>query len=320
MQAWRVDAFAQEPQLKDLAVPVPGQGEALIQIAACGLNFADLLMQQGTYQDCPPLPYTPGLEFAGTVVGLGAGVSRLPIGSRVAAFAGSGGLAQHAVVPADRLLLIPDQMSFADAAAFQIAFGTSHLALDHRAKLQPDETVLILGAAGGVGLTAVQIAKRMGARVIACARGADKLAIAKAHGADVVIDSETPDLKAAFKAIGGVDVVYDPVGGRGFEAALSACRPEARILTIGFASGDVPKIAANLLLVKNLTVMGLYWGGYLKFAPQVLTDSMTTLFQWYETTGLRPHISHCLPFDRYPDGLALLRGRAASGKVVIMVA
>lgn len=319
MQAWRVDTFDQALTLKDVPVPIPGPGEVLVRVAACGLNFADLLMQQGRYQDCPPLPYTPGLEFAGTVTALGTESQPLPIGTRVAVFSGSGGLAEFAVVPANRLLPIPDQMSFVDAAAFQIAFGTSHLALGRRARLQPGETVLVLGAAGGVGLTAVQIAKRMGANVIACARGAQKLAIAAAHGADATIDSDTPDLKAAFKAIGGVDVVYDPVGGPAFDAALSACRPEARILTIGFASGEVPKIAANLLLVKNLTVMGLYWGGYLKFAPQVLTASMAALFQWYETGGLRPHVSHLLPFDRYPDGLDLLRNRAASGKVVITV-
>ena len=317
MQAWQLQEFGKAVTLNSVPVPLPGAGEVLVQVAACGLNFADLLMQQGKYQECPNLPFTPGLEFSGTVVAQGPGTRLPPIGTRVAAFTGSGALAPYACVPADRLVPLPDQMSFTDAAAFQIAFGTSHLALDHRARLQPGETVLVLGAAGGVGLTAVQIAKRMGARVIACARGAGKLAIALAHGADAVIDSDTLDLKAAFKAIGGVDVVYDPVGGPGFDAALSACRPEARILTIGFASGEVPKIAANLLLVKNLTVMGLYWGGYMKFAPKVLTDSLATLFGWYETGGLRPHISHCLPFERYPEGLELLRSRTASGKVVI---
>lgn len=319
MQAWRVESFDHPVTLGTVPVPIPGLGEALVRVAACGLNFADLLMQQGKYQDCPARPFTPGLEFAGTIAGLGPGADAFVTGTRVAAFAGSGGLAEFACVAINRLVRLPDEMSFADAAAFQIAFGTSHLALEHRAKLKPGETVLVLGAAGGVGLTAVQIAKRMGARVVACARGADKLAVALAHGADVAIDSDLPDLKAAFKSVGGVDIVYDPVGGPGFDAALSACRPEARILTIGFASGEVPKIAANLLLVKNLTVMGLYWGGYLKFAPQVLTDSLTTLFQWYETGGLRPHISHCLAFDRYPEGLELLRSRAASGKVVIML-
>jgi len=163
----------------------------------------------------------------------------------------------------------------------------------------------------------VEIGKRMGARVIACARGPEKLAIARAAGADATIDSDTPDLKAAFKALGGVDVVYDPVGGPGFAAALSACRPEGRLLTIGFASGEVPPIPANLLLVKNLSVIGLYWGGYLTFAPQILTASLRTLFQWFAEGGLRPHISHELPFDAYPDGLNLLKTRQATGKVVI---
>ena len=317
MKAWRVDGSGRDLALSDIPVPVPEDGEVLVKIAACGLNFADLLMQQGTYQDCPALPYTPGLEFAGTVAQSGPGTLDLAVGTRVAVFCGSGGLAEYAAVPVSRVVQIPDTMSFTDAAAFQIAYGTSHLALSRRARLAPGETVLILGAAGGVGLTAVQIAKRMGARVIACARGADKLAIAAKHGADEGIDSDTPDLKSAFKSIGGVDVVYDPVGGPAFHAALSACRPEARILTIGFASGEVPKIAANLLLVKNLTVMGLYWGGYLTFAPKVLTDSLETLFGWYETGGLRPHVSHSLPLKQYPQGLELLRSRAASGKVVI---
>jgi NADPH2:quinone reductase len=165
----------------------------------------------------------------------------------------------------------------------------------------------------------VEIGKRMGARVIASARGAEKLAIARAAGADEAIDSETPDLKAAFKALGGVDVVYDAVGGPGFDAALSACRPEGRLLAIGFASGQVPQVAANLLLVKNLSVMGLYWGGYLKFAPHILTGSLNTLLGWYGQGGLRPHISHQLPFDQLPQALELLRDRKSTGKIVIRV-
>ncbi|MBH1973749.1 MAG: zinc-binding dehydrogenase, partial [Rhodobacteraceae bacterium] len=177
-----------------------------------------------------------------------------------------------------------------------------------------------LGAAGGVGLTAVEIGKRMGARVIACARGPEKRAVAMAAGADDFIDSDSADLKAAFKAIGGVDVVYDPVGGAAFDAALSACRPEGRLLAIGFASGQVPQVPANRLLVKNLSVMGIYWGGYLTFAPQILTQSLRTLFDWFAEGSLRPHTSHVLPFDRYPDGLELLRNRQATGKVVVQIA
>ncbi len=317
MQAWRVDRLGTPAQLQRLAMPQPGPGEVLIKVAACGINFADLLMQQGKYQEHPTLPYTPGMEVAGTVAALGPDSDAPAIGTRVAGFAGHGGLAEWACVPTSRLVPLAATIGFEQAAACPIAYGTSHLALDHRARLQPGETLLVLGAAGGVGLTAVEIGKRMGARVVACARGAAKLDIARAAGADVVIDSDTPDLKSGFKALGGVDVVYDPVGGAAFTAALSACRPEGRLLTIGFASGEVPPIAANLLLVKNLTVMGLYWGGYLTFAPQVLTRSLHTLFDWLAQGDLHPHISHRLPFDRYPEALDLLRNRTATGKVVI---
>ncbi len=317
MQAWRVDHIGGSALLQRIEAPKPAEGEVLVQVAAVGLNFADLLMQQGKYQEHPPLPYTPGMEIAGVVVALGPDTNGPAIGTRVAGFTGHGGLAELAVLPAARLITLPDAVSFEQAAAFQIAYGTSHLALNHKARLQAGETLLVLGAAGGVGLTAVEIGKRMGARVIACARGSAKLAIARAAGADAVIDSDTPDLKAAFKAMGGVDVVYDPVGGPAFTAALSACRPEGRLLTIGFASGQVPPIPANLLLVKNLTVMGLYWGGYLTFAPQVLTQSLQTLLDWLAKGDLHPHISHILPFADYPRGLDLLETRQATGKVVI---
>ncbi|MCF8512543.1 MAG: NADPH:quinone oxidoreductase family protein [Rhodobacteraceae bacterium] len=317
MKSWRLAELGGAFRCEDIEIPQPGAGEIALDVAACALNFADLLMRDGKYQEKPSLPYTPGMEVAGTVAALGPGVVGPPIGTRVLAFLNHGGLAQTAIAPANRVVAIPDCMGFADAAAFPIAYGTSHLALDHKARLQPGETLLVLGAAGGVGLTAVEIGARMGARVIASARGADKLAIAKAAGAESGIDSDTPDLKAAFKAIGGVDVVYDAVGGAGFDAALSACRPEGRLLTIGFASGQVPQVPANLLLVKNLSVLGLYWGGYLKFAPQVLTKSLQTLLGWYQAGGLRPHISHTLPFDALPQALELLRDRKSTGKIVI---
>jgi NADPH2:quinone reductase len=210
-------------------------------------------------------------------------------------------------------------MSFEDAAAFQIAYGTSHLALEHRARLQTGETLLVMGAAGGVGLTAVEIGKRMGARVIATARGPDKLRIAQAAGADHLIDSEAPDLRAALKALGGVDVVYDAVGGPAFMEALRATKPEGRLIPIGFAGGEVPQIPANLLLVKNLTVIGLYWGGYLKFAPQTLAASMKTLFAWYSTGGLRPHISHRFPLSQAQEALDCLRARKSTGKIVVTI-
>ena len=319
MKAWQLEALGEDFALNEIPVPQPGEGELSIQVAACGLNFADLLMREGKYQEKPPLPYTPGMEVAGVVMALGPGVTGPAPGTRVLAFVNHGGLAEVAVAPANRVVPIPDAMPFAVAAAFPIAYGTSHLALDHKARLQPGETLLVLGAAGGVGLTAVEIGKRMGARVVASARGADKLAIARAAGADEVIDSDTPDLKAAFKALGGVDVVYDAVGGAGFDAALSACRPEGRLLAIGFASGQVPQVPANLLLVKNLSVMGLYWGGYLKFAPQVLTGSLATLLGWYAEGSLHPHISHTLPLDALPQALDLLRDRKSTGKVVVQV-
>lgn len=319
MRAWMIEALGTPAVLRDLPLPEPGKGEARVKIAACGLNFADLLMADGHYQTKPALPFVPGLELAGTVDALGPDTIGPAIGTRVACYAGTGGLAQAGCFPAATLIPLPDDMGFDHAAAFQIAYGTSHLALDHKARLQKNETLLVLGAAGGVGLTAVEIGKRMGARVIACARGTDKLDIARAAGADVVIDSDTPDLKATLKALGGVDVVYDPVGGPAFDAALRATRPEGRLLCIGFASGQVPQVPANLLLVKNLTVIGLWWGGYAAFAPKVLTDSMATLFGWYRAGGLRPHISHILPFEDLPKGLDLLRSRKATGKVVIRV-
>jgi NADPH2:quinone reductase len=208
-------------------------------------------------------------------------------------------------------------MTFEQAAGFPVAYGTSHLALDHRAHLRAGETLLVTGASGGVGLTAVELGVRMGARVIAMARGADKLAVAQAAGAHDLIDSDTPDLKSALKAMGGCDVVYDTVGGALFDPALRSLHPEGRYLAIGFASGTVPQIPANLLLVKNLSVIGLYWGGYLAFQPQTLTGSLATLLQWFDAGALTPHISHVLPFKSLPEGLDLLRTRAATGKVVL---
>jgi NADPH2:quinone reductase len=317
VRAYRVEGLGGRAGLAEVPDPVPGPGEALVRIAACGLNFADLLMLRGEYQERPPLPFTLGLEVAGTVAALGPGTDGPAPGTRVAVFAGHGGLAQYGVFPADTLTPIPDAMPFAHAAAFQVAYGTSHVALAHRARLQPGETLLVTGAAGGVGLTAVEIGKRMGARVIACARGPDRLAVAAAAGADHLIDSGTADLRAAVKALGGADVVYDPVGGDVFMAALRATNPEGRLIPIGFAGGTVPQIPANLLLVKNLTVIGLYWGAYRSFRPAVLRDSLATLFGWYVEGGLAPHISHALPLDRTDEALALLRDRKATGKVIV---
>lgn len=317
MRAFQILTRESSPVVNDVVTPEPGPGELRLRIGACGLNFADLLMISGDYQDTPEPPFTLGMEAAGTVESLGEGVSGPAPGTRVAVFGGHGGLAEHGCFPADRAVALPDAMPFTDAAAFMVAYGTSHVALDYKARLQPGETLLVLGAAGGVGLTAVEIGKLMGARVIACARGEEKLAVAARAGADHLIDAGAEDIRAACRSLGGVDVVYDPVGGDQFDAAFRACRPEARILTIGFASGDMPRIPANHLMVKNISVIGFYWGGYLKFRPAVITDSLATLFGWYADGRLAPHVSHVLPLEQAADGLDLLRGRRSTGKVVI---
>lgn len=317
MRAYQITSHDTPPALTDLPMPEPGPGELRVKIGACGLNFADLLMQKGTYQDTPPVPFIGGLEIAGTVDALGPNTDGPAPGTRVAVFSGNGGLAEYGCFPVERAVPIPDNMSFEDAAAFMIAYGTSHVALDHRARMQPGETLLVLGAAGGVGLTAVEIGKLMGATVIACARGADKLAIAEKAGADHLIDATTQDIRDVVKSLGGADVVYDPVGGEQWKAAFRACNPEARLLPIGFASGDVPQIPANHMLVKNLTVIGLYWGGYLKFRPEVLTDSLATLFDWYAKGRIKPHVSHALPLEQTAEAMELLRSRRSTGKVVI---
>jgi len=275
-------------------------------------------MVQGRYQDMPALPFTPGMEVCGEVTGLGPGVSGPALGTRVVVFGGHGGLAQHGVFPAALCRPVPAAMADVVAAGFQVAYGTSHLALTRRARLQPGETLLVLGAAGGVGLTAVEVGHQLGARVIAVARGAERRAVAQAAGADHLIDPEAGDLKAALRALGGVDVIYDPVGGASFDAALAAARPEARALVIGFASGEVPQVAANRLLVKNVDVMGFYWGGYLRFAPEALTDSLATLLDWHAAGRLHPHVGHVLPLAQAAAGLDLLAARRATVKVVIV--
>ncbi|MHA7874309.1 NADPH:quinone oxidoreductase family protein [Roseivivax sp.] len=319
MKALVVEAHGAPPVLKDMPTPRPGPGEIAVRIETCGLNFADLLMVQGSYQDTPELPFALGMEVAGRVAELGEGVTGLAQGDRVAVFGGSGGLAEVGCFDARRAVPIPEAMTSVEAAAFMVAYGTSHLALDHRARLQKGETLLVLGAAGGVGLTAVEIGKLMGAKVIAYARGAEKLEVARRAGADILIDAETADLRAEVKAAGGADVVYDPVGGEAFEAAFRACNPEARLLPIGFASGEVPRIKANHLLVKNLSVMGIYWGGYMGFRPEAVTTSLSTLFAWHAEGRLSPHVSEVLPLERATEGLELLRSRKSTGKVVIEI-
>lgn len=316
MKAFQVVDFDSPAQLVEIDVPQPAAGEVSLRIEACGLNFADMLMTKGKYQDTPKPPFTLGLEVCGVVTAQGEGVTWPEVGQRVAVFGGQGGLAEHGVFPADRCIAVPDAMPSEQAAGFMVAYGTSHLALTRRGRLKAGETLVVLGAAGGVGLTAVEIGKQLGARVIAVARGADKLAVAKAAGADHLIDADA-DLAAELKALGGIDVAYDAVGGDSFTAALKAAKREARLLAIGFASGDVPQVPANHLLVKNVDVIGVYWGGYLKFAPEALTESLAELLDWYAQGRLKPHVSHVLPLDQAAEGIDLLASRKSTGKVVI---
>lgn len=319
MRAMQLMHHDEDLQLNRLEVPNPAAGQIVIRVAACGLNFADTLMMKGSYQEKPALPVTLGMEMAGTVTAVGADVQGIAVGARVAAYAGTGGLAEYAAVPATLCVALPDTMPFTDAAGFLITYGTSHLALHDKARLQKGERLLVLGASGGVGLTAVELGHLMGAEVIACARGADKLALCKRMGADHLIDSDTGDIRETVKALGGADVVYDPVGGAQFTAALRSCNPGARLLPLGFASGEIAPIPANILLVKNMSVLGLYIGGYAKLNPKALTDSFATLIGWYAQGRIKPHVSHVLPLEEANAGLDLLRRRQATGKVVIAV-
>lgn len=294
-------------------------GEVRIAIKAAALNFADTLIIEGKYQEKPPFPFTPGMECAGVVTELGEGVRHLKVGQRVMALSAKGAFREETVVEAGAVLPIPDGMEFATAAGFPVAYGTSHLALTDRAQLKAGETLLVLGASGGVGLTAVEIGKAMGARVIAAASSPEKLSVARDHGADEVIDYTAEDLKARLKELApkGVDVVFDPVGGDYFDAALRNMAWCGRIITIGYAAGRIPQVPANLLLVKNCAVLGLFWGAYRKHNPQRLGQSLMELLSMWGQGKLRPHVSHALPITDYAQAFHLLSGRKATGKVVL---
>jgi NADPH2:quinone reductase len=317
MLTLQVHDHSQEPIFVDMASPEVGANQILIRTAACALNFADLLMIRGTYQETPTLPFTLGMEVAGDVAAVGSKVTNFKVGDRAAAFSGSDGLAELCAVDTSRCLKILNNLSYETAASALISYGTSHLALTHRAKIKPGETLLVLGAAGGVGLTAVEIGAALGARVIAVARGQNKLEVCRARGAEITIDSSSEDMVGIIKELGGVDVVYDPVGGNPFIAALKCCKPEARYLTIGFASGNIPQIKANHLLVKNVDVMGFYWGGYLNFAPDMLSKSLTRAMEMISQRLLRPHISAVYDFDQILVALDHLKDRKSTGKLVI---
>lgn len=325
MKAVICTEFAPRDQLRlaDVAVPRPGPGEVLIRVAACGINFFDGLMVEGKYQTRPDRPFTPGSEVAGTIEAAGPGVTHLPVGTRVLAFNGLGGYAGHAVALAERTCPIPDSMGFDQAAGFLITYATSHHALKDRGGLAPGETLLVLGAAGGVGLTAVEIGKRMGARVIAAASSADKLALCRDHGADEVINYATEDLRARLKELtggAGVDVAYDPVGGALTEAALRSMATNGRYLVIGFASGEIPKIPLNLLLLKQSAMIGVFWGAFARANPARHAANMAELFDWFEQGHLRPHIGARYPLERFAEALDMVMERTARGKVVLTMA
>ncbi|SOC09173.1 NADPH:quinone oxidoreductase family protein [Rhodobacter maris] len=316
MRAFELSAPKTAPRLVERALRAPAEGELVVEIAACGLNFADLLMVEGSYQDTPPTPFVLGLEAAGRVTSAGPGTTIAP-GTRVAVYAGHGGLAEAGVFAEARCTPVPEKMKLVEAAAFQIAYGTSYMALRARARVKAGETLVVLGAAGGVGLTAVEIGAALGARVIAVARGAEKLAVAQAAGAAELIDAETPDLKAALKALGGVDIVYDAVGGPLGEAAFGALKPGGRFLLIGFAGGTPPALKLNHALVKNLEIHGLYWGGYLDLDPKAFRAAMRELFALAASGNLKPHISATFPLARATEALEMLRARRATGKIVV---
>lgn len=306
--------------VEDVPSPPLRPNAVRIKVHAAGVNFADLLLIAGQYQEKPAFPFTPGAEAAGVIAEAGDGVTGLRPGDRVMALTGLGAFAQEVVVDAPRVLPIPNKMEFAAAAAFPVAYGTSHGALEWRARLQPGEWLLVTGAAGGVGLTAVEIGKAMGARVIACAGGPEKLAIAQQHGADHLIDYGREDIRERVKAITGghgADVIYDPVGGDVFEACLRSIAWGGRIIIIGFAAGRVPQIPANIVLVKNIDVIGFYWGSYQAHKPELLRSSFTQLFRWFQEGKLQPHVSHQFPLEKAPEGLELLQQRRSTGKVVL---
>lgn len=297
----------------------PGPREVRIRIAAAGLNYADLLVTQGKYQVKHEPPFVPGFEAAGTIEAVGPQMAQFNIGDRVIAIPEAGAFAEVAIVAADRLYPAPTGLDAAEAAGFPIAYGTSYVALVEQAKLQAGETLLVHGAAGGVGLTAVEIGKALGARVIATAGGPDKCAIAAAHGADHVIDYKAEDIRAGVKAlVGGVDVVYDPVGGAVFEASLRVVNWNARILVIGFAGGPVPQIPANILLVKNAAAMGFYFGSWRQHRPEVVTRAFSSLDAMVQAGQIKPLVSHRLPLADFRAALELIRSRQSTGKVVLL--
>ena len=307
-------------KLERVDPPMPGAGQVLIDVKATGVNYADSIMVAGRYQTKPAFPFSPGLETAGVVAQRGPGATRYEPGDKVMAILAYGGFAEQAVADEAETFAVPDGMPFDEAGAFPIAYISSHAAIRWQGHLEAGETLLVLGAAGGVGLTAVEIGKAMGARVIAGASSAEKLAVARAHGADALIDYTTENLTERVMALTdgkGADVCFDPVGGALFDAALSSLGWGGRILLIGFVGG-IPSIPANRLLAKHRAALGSALRYFRWHAPDKLRRSVGELFQWYQAGKLQPYVTHRLPLERGVEAIRLLTDRKAHGKVVVM--
>jgi NADPH:quinone reductase len=308
--------------VEEVAEPAAGPQQVVVDVKACAVNFPDVLIIQNLYQFRPPLPFSPGAEIAGVVSAVGSGVDHVSIGDRVFASTGWGGLAEKIAVGADSLIPIPDGIEFGPASSFLYAYGTSHYALKDRARLQPGESLVVLGAAGGVGLAAVELGALMGANVIAAASSDDKLELCRAYGAAETINYATEDLKTRIRELtdgGGADVVYDPVGGPYSEPALRATAWEGRFLVIGFAAGDIPAIPLNLTLLKGCEIVGVFWGSFVMRDPEHHRRNVEELVCWWRAGKLRPHVSSTYPLDRAAEAIRELADRKAKGKVVVTV-
>jgi NADPH2:quinone reductase len=307
--------------IEEQADLTPAAGEIVIDIMAAGVNFPDVLIIQNKYQFKPQLPFTPGNELAGTVHAVGAGVTNFKPGDRVFAFVPQGAFAQQVAVAAESVLPMTDGMDFDTAAAITLTYGTSHHAVVDRAQLKAGETMLVLGAAGGVGLAAIEIGKALGARVIAAASNDEKLAVCKEHGADVLINYTTEDLRAAIKAATngkGPDVVYDPVGGSYTEPAFRSIAWRGRYLVIGFANGEIPKLPLNLPLLKGASLVGVFWGEFASREPAHNVAAMHELMKWLSEGKIRPHISARYALADTPQALIDMASRKVTGKIVIL--
>ncbi len=306
--------------VEELPEPVPAAGQVSIDVHAAGVNFPDVLIIQNKYQFKPELPFTPGSELAGVVRAVGDGVTHVKQGDRVIAFIGNGAFAQQVVAAAAAVMPMPPGMDFDTAAAITLTYGTSHHAVVDRAQLKAGETMLVLGAAGGVGLAAIEIGKALGARVIAAASTDDKLDVCKAHGADATINYSTQDLREAIKAATdgkGPDVIYDPVGGVYAEPAFRSIGWRGRYLVVGFANGEIPKLPLNLTLLKGASLVGVFWGEFARREPKANLAAMRELMGWLAEGKIKPHISGRYALAETPQALNDMAARKVTGKIVI---